>query len=407
MDKKTLILGGGVSGLTMAHLLKNALVIEKNPFTGGLCHSFKMDGFTFDCTGHYLHADEKSFKRIEKYISNELLKVKRNASIFIEGKYIEYPFQSHFHSLRKRTVEECIEGYETRDAGSKASSFYDWIMKYYGSGIAHHFMLPYNEKMWKTDARKMTAEWTGRFIPSFTEREIMKGGKSSVGYNSYFYYPKEPGFENIFRFQNNSVVLNEKAVRIDARKKLLITNKNEYKYEKIISTIPLPETLKLAGLYEKRLRYSSVYNINLAVEGDAPCKWHWAYFPEKEIPFYRVGIPSNVNHRAALKGSYILSIEAAYRGRKHFEYKEILSSLKRCGLLKSEKLIKLRFDLDIKYGYTVYDRDYALMREKYISSLNEFGILTTGRYGAWKYSFAARDIADAIELAEKIKSEEK
>ena len=37
--------------------------------------------------------------------------------------------------------------------------------RYFGEGIARHFMLPYNEKLWGVHPREITAAWCSRFVP--------------------------------------------------------------------------------------------------------------------------------------------------------------------------------------------------------------------------------------------------
>ena len=34
----------------------------------------------------------------------------------------------------------------------------------FGAGIARHFLLPYNRKLWKTDLREMSADWAGERV---------------------------------------------------------------------------------------------------------------------------------------------------------------------------------------------------------------------------------------------------
>ena len=52
------VLGAGVCGLAAADKLvsqgKEVIVIEKEDDVGGLCRSFKQNGFTFDLGGHRL-----------------------------------------------------------------------------------------------------------------------------------------------------------------------------------------------------------------------------------------------------------------------------------------------------------------------------------------------------------------
>ena len=49
-----LIIGAGLTGLSTAYHLGDVeyQICEKEREVGGLCRSFKQDGFTFDCTGH-------------------------------------------------------------------------------------------------------------------------------------------------------------------------------------------------------------------------------------------------------------------------------------------------------------------------------------------------------------------
>ncbi len=55
---KTAILGGGLSGLTLARLLhengREIIVLEAEPDYGGLCRSKTKKGFTFDIGGSHI-----------------------------------------------------------------------------------------------------------------------------------------------------------------------------------------------------------------------------------------------------------------------------------------------------------------------------------------------------------------
>ena len=55
---RTVILGGGLTGVTLARLLGSkgdeVVVLEADPEIGGLCRSFTDKGFTFDAGGSHI-----------------------------------------------------------------------------------------------------------------------------------------------------------------------------------------------------------------------------------------------------------------------------------------------------------------------------------------------------------------
>ena len=67
-------------------------------------------------------------------------------------------------------------------------------MNSYGPGVARHFMVPYNSKMWTVPPDQMTADWMGGFIPPVDIRRSLEGAAlardSRVGLNAEFFYPE-------------------------------------------------------------------------------------------------------------------------------------------------------------------------------------------------------------------------
>ena len=54
------ILGGGLTGLTIASALKQDYeVLERDSECGGLCRSLKKEGYTFDQGGHILYSRQE------------------------------------------------------------------------------------------------------------------------------------------------------------------------------------------------------------------------------------------------------------------------------------------------------------------------------------------------------------
>ena len=71
MHTKILILGGGLTGLSIAYHLEkfgqtDYLVAERESAPGGLCGSIQKNGFTFDYAGHLLHLHTPYGKKLVK-----------------------------------------------------------------------------------------------------------------------------------------------------------------------------------------------------------------------------------------------------------------------------------------------------------------------------------------------------
>lgn len=79
----TLILGGGLTGLSTAYHLEKTgrtdyLLVEQNGHFGGLCASEQIDGFTFDLSGHVLHLrDPYALRLVRQLLRGNLLRVRR------------------------------------------------------------------------------------------------------------------------------------------------------------------------------------------------------------------------------------------------------------------------------------------------------------------------------------------
>ena len=96
--EKIVILGGGITGLTVAwELSKHSdlpiLLIEKNVSTGGLAGSFHQRDRIFDFGSHRIHEqyDPEVLGIIRELLGDELLKRPRRGQIRIKGKFLNYP----------------------------------------------------------------------------------------------------------------------------------------------------------------------------------------------------------------------------------------------------------------------------------------------------------------------------
>lgn len=425
---ENVIIGAGMAGLGASLRLKKGnfpcTILEKEKQIGGLCRTEKKDGFYFDYTGHLLHFRNDIFKSLVlSSMGINLENRKRSAWIFSKNVYTKYPFQVNLYGLPHDVIVECIYEYSKRyfdNNSSTIGNFRDWIDIHFGSGIANHFMIPYNSKLYRRDPSELSPDCIGRFVPDSDLKMLLRGAISNinenVGYNSFFYYPKTGGIEslvNLFGFGLN-ISTEEKVVRIKTSKKELVTSKGRHlSYNKLISTLPLNE---LIGLCEgeinklreqtRDLKYISVLNINIGIKGKIGENKHWVYIPEEQFVYYRIGFEHNFSDNMTPVGCSSVYMEISYDPVNGIDSEwaidKCISDLMKMKIIENREQILLIHKIDIPYAYVIFDhkRQKTLMIFK--KYLEEQGIYTAGRFGSWDYFSMEDAFMDGWNAAEKI-----
>ncbi len=429
--KRVIILGAGLTGLSAAwHLQKNGidtLVFEKESEAGGLCRSKKVGGFTFDYDGHLLHFKHHyTFELIKDLLGDNLSGHYKSSWIYSCGRYTRYPFQANLYGLPPSIIKECLMGFieVSKDGHNKdTSNFLTWINKTFGKGIARHFMIPYNTKFWTVPPEEMNCAWLDGFIPVPSLNQVIAGtiqeNKKPLGYNAHFWYPKKGGIGQVssaLASEIKNIFYDSQIVQINpVKKEITITCGNKEKYDYLISTIPLPEMPHLikdlpaeSRLPFKKLKWNSIFNLNIGINANDELGRHWVYFPEKELSFFRIGFYNNFSSHLSPSGLTSLYIEVSYSQNHPINKAAIIScieaDLKDTGILTSKEKICCRDTNDIKYGYPIYDMHYSDAREKIIKYLLRKNIFGAGRYGSWRYFSMEDAILDGKEAAEKIRT---
>lgn len=434
---RVVILGAGLTGLSTAYHLEQSgyydyQLFEKESTVGGLCRSTHVDGFTFDYTGHLLHI---SNGYVQELVQNRagfdgFTAIERQAFIASHNTHVAYPYQMNLYGLPVDVIAECIEGYIARKAyGASGATFYSWARANFGDGLAKHFFFPYQEKIFDLSVQKFTASWTNKFVPPTSLKAMLTGAlqpnahaKTSVGYNAHFWYPKQGGIAWLINKLQQTLSLPVRTGHcvktIDlTRKVVLFTNGHEEPFEQLISTIPLDRLL--IKLHEKsdtsfaqaasKLLCTSVINFTYGIAGDAlPSEKpnaHWIYYPEKQIPFYRVGFPHNFAPSSVPNGCCSLSGEASMLRRDKAHQERLIqacheSARKIFGLTQDNIVVEQTMILD--HAYVIFDRWRDTHIDELLCELERHNIYSIGRFGAWKYSSMQDAFLDGQQIVEKI-----
>jgi len=443
------IIGAGLAGLSTAYHLRKAgyrdlELHEREERAGGLCRSEARDGFTFDHTGHFLHLRTPEMRRLAgRLLAGRLDTVTRNSWIFSHGVFTRYPFQTNTYGLPIPVVKEILIGYIEARYGRKTAprgacrvptklgggsglpeprrSFERWVHETFGAGIAKHFMLPYNEKLWGISPRLLTTEWMGRYVPPAPIEKVVEGAlsdkASGEGYNATFRYPREGGIESLVRAlarRAGPVRLGSEAVAVDVRRRRVeFADGSRAHYAALVSTMPLPELVsRLRGAPDSvrdaaaRLRWASLFALNLGLRRDATEGRQWVYVPERRFAFYRVGCFSNVARSMAPAGQAAVWAEVSHTAARPIDRsrvrRRVLDGLKAMGWLRGRRDIAVEWQLDIPYAYVTYDAHHRRATRTILRYLARHGIHSIGRYGRWEYSSMEDALLQGRETASRL-----
>ena len=405
---KTLIIGAGLAGLTCAyHRKAESLVLERSDGVGGMARTFARQGFLFDCTGHWLHLSDPSMRQFVASLLPDLLTVQRRAAVFSHQTLTPYPFQAHTHGLPTQVVADCVLGYfRARETAHQdpERSFEDFIRRRMGDGIAQHFMLPYNTKLWTVAPSEMAYTWCQRFVPLPTPEEIVygalqpQGTGEALGYNATFLYPRQGGIGALAQAlaRDLPVRFNAAVHKVDWRaKEVQLITGERLGYQTLVSTMPLkalaqslvaaPEAVQHAAA---QLRSASVtyWNVGLA-RANGPQDAHWIYFPEAQVPFYRAGSSSAAVPGVAPAGhrSYYVEVSHPTGSACPASDADILRGLRSVGLLRPDEEPVLMEAQTLDCAYVIMDQQFGAARALLLEWLQAQRILSIGRYGAWTY----------------------
>jgi protoporphyrinogen oxidase len=427
-----LVVGAGLAGLSTAYHLKGmpCRVIEKEREAGGLCRSYRMDGFTFDYTGHLLHFRQQEIRElVEGLLDGQLQNHSRRSYIYSWKTYTEYPFQVNTYGLPPEVVNECLLGFiKTLTAPPSVitpgdRSFKQWILESLGEGIARHFMLPFNEKLWQVPLDELTSDWVSWLVPKPDLKDVIKGAlgikDKAFGYNPSFLYPAQGGISTLpkaFLSGISDIVYDSELIEVDTTKRRATFRDGRVEsYETLVSTIPVPELVRRCPDLPKPVREAaeglrcvSVYNINLGVAREQVSDKHWIYFPEKDYPFYRAGFPMNFSPALGQPGCSSLYVEISHQPHETTPdaelIKQVRAGMERAGIFKADDRIVVADVKDIRYAYVLFDRHRARALPAILSELESRGIHSIGRYGRWEHTSMEDAIAQGRQLAAKLRA---
>jgi len=430
------ILGGGLTGLVLASRLPDAEVLEKADHLGGLCTSLKEEGFTFDQHGSHIlfSRQERAMEFYKELLKDNYVTRRRNTKVFYKGRYVKYPFENGLSDLPLEENYECLvtflEAHFARLNGKepKPANFKEWMYAKFGRGITEKYLLPYNEKIWKTPAEAMGIEWVEGRVPDPPLEDVVKSslGISTEGYTHQlnFLYPRIGGVQALVDSLTPHVKRHETGFAVTSVRKrggkwVVSDGVHEKVYERLVSTIPLPELIRALEEVPAEVRaaadalvHRSLYTVMLGVDREHLNDFHWLYFPRKEDGlFNRASFPANYSDRVCPKGMSSVLVETTctfgdgvWTMPEEAMVEHAVSRLHEFGILDRKEVAFSR-TCRTRYAYVVFDRDHRQNLDLALAYVAKQGIESLGRFGQFEYINTDQCILRALSLAERIGAE--
>ena len=405
------IIGAGVSGIAAANRINQEyIILEKKATIGGLSSQYLSNGYRFEFGGHYFHFNQKSAP-IKTLIESfaDFKKYRRNSKVFFKKRLIPFPIQFHLAGLPKadarRILSEILASKE-----KSTDNLHDFLITHFGSHLFKIFFQPFLEKYYHYNLQDIasTNENGNIPIPSKTAVEQGFAGRrfTQTGYNSIFFYPTQTLEYFINSFARSclpNIRTNEEVVSINWKDRTVHTKSQSYRYDYIISSIPLNRLVSIMtpskNLPEPEdFKFTSTLICNVALKKRYR-RFGWVYLPEAHLPFYRAGyypnratptiyLERNISHDTILDPDQL--------------HRDILKTLTDLQMVKTVDEI-LHFDPKIiDVSHIIFDKNWQQLVPPTLSQLASKGIYSTGRYGRWTYSSMSDDIQTAINTADII-----
>ena len=455
------VIGAGPTGLSAAyHLGQDSLLVEQADRVGGWCRSIEDNGFTFDMAGHIMFSNDPYVHEMYRVLLGDNVHWQdREAWIYSKEVFTRYPFQGALYGLPPEVISECIVGaIEARfgsltakkpaaDNGSNGDytgperrgmfeplmkrgaatrvtyngrerrlpgaskgeprNFEEFIYKVWGAGIARHFAIPYNQKLWAVPLDEMETSWLGGRVPLPNLEEMIHGALSPVpkpmGPNARFGYPLKGGFQALMDGflpqMKGDLRLNTRVTAVSPEQHTVtLSDGSVVPYEYLISTMPLPALVGVMGREAPadvrraaaNLRHVSVRCVNLGIGRESLTEKHWIYYPEDTV-FHRIFVQGNASPHCNPPGGFGITCEITYSEAKPLPVdgdaliQRCIEDCHRVGFFTPDDPIWAANQVDLPVAYVVYDHDRAANVDLIREWLSAQDIVLAGRYAEWEY----------------------
>ncbi|MCA9446468.1 MAG: FAD-dependent oxidoreductase [Candidatus Omnitrophica bacterium] len=430
---RSVILGAGVAGLAAAYHLqrlgeKDPLVLEKNPYPGGLAATMEWNGCRMDLGPHRIHTVyPRADELITEMVGEDLIVRKRTSQIFLDGQWMDYPPRAGemFRKLGLLTAAKIglsalqgkVRGLKNKVTGNPPESYGDYLAERFGPYVRELIFDPFALKVYREEADDLDVmvakvRLASQGIFSMLKEAITGKTASAV---KKFRYPKQgmglisARLQQHIEKEGGEVLLGHEATRIRHTGGLVRSvefedpngEKMSVEASRVITTIPLPILVDLLEPKPNQavrdaaenLTYADSFLVYTLVNRKPLTPNCWMYFPGDETVFSRVYEICHFSPDMTPEGQSCLCAEIPARPADPVQFvdeedlkQRVWEGFVETGMAKDAECID-QVVLKIPRAYPIYRKGYKEDLGAILEHLSTLGnLISTGRHGLFHYN---------------------
>ncbi len=446
MEKKVIVIGAGVTGLSAAYKLSNkdydVTVLEASPYIGGLAGTIKKDNYLIDMGPHLFYTEDKDILdfMIRTVGEENIITSQRDCKLHLFNRYVDYP-PSARSALLQLGLKFSILSFTSylwskikyfNKERPKKVNFEEWAIRSYGNYLYKVFFKPYTEKFWGVSCRDLAANWADerisklnfiKTIISLIRRKYIKHSyllreTLPVRYPKYGYGMIPEKIYELALKEGTKVYKNYRVSKIDVLKnkyRILCENNKKFDADYLIVTLSpnqltkmisrkIPENIKEIS---EKIKFRSLVLVAIITNKQKILPASYVHFKGKE--YHRLTESKKFSPYLCPEGENSLWAEITCEKYDNIWNKSDPELYNLCmkDIVKDKFLkmsdVKKYFVIRIPEPYPLFLLDFEDNRKKMIEYFNKYkNLFLVGRRGNLSYIDSDQGIKSGFLIADKI-----
>ncbi len=405
---KVAILGAGIAGISAGFLLKQRgidfVVIEQQPYVGGLARSFPWNGFPCDFAAHRLFTHDE-------HILSQLLNLVpmgrhiRRSALYLQGKPMRDPLDV-LELVRRQSLPRNLQmlgSFLIRNRHLPQDNFENFVVSRYGRYLYELFFRPYTEKLFGISGAEVSSLWGQQKVR--LANPLDKFFENTKNKFQYFYYPLHGAYgaivDRLYAEIQDKVLLNSRLRGLTYENTKVFSMEVERQgqvhqiaADHFISTLPITVTGRLLG-HPVDLAFQKVDAVYLHIGQPMVSNNHWVYFIDDDIAINRLVEFKNMSQLDKPPDSTVICAEVTQK--HHDPVGKVIEDLVRVKFLPEGKLLDSMVIRE-NHAYPVYQRKYNQVLSDAQSFFNRYdNLYLLGRASEFRHREVDDNFSQAAE----------